>query len=285
MRSGRHVSDVEGSNVRRVLEHGTQLPGEALELVISQVKASQARHVSGVGTGDGISHVRDRRGEQGCLRSAAVEVLCQSCGADPRDRGSAVTRGDIADGKCPSCGRSLELSFGRALLSEDDPAVEYEFEGWEPDDRAAASEILTSRVVPFRWEPGLIMAVAPYREADVDAILDTLEESAEAESADGALAEADEDWGEGEDAFAALGDLYDAADRLFHTPTGSVAANDLREAGAIVRAAPPPFGFNPVLWRTAGELAEQLEGQLNEGSVDDVQAAAEALRDVLAEHI
>src|SRR5690348_10790209 len=132
-----------------------------------------------------------------CLRSLAMDAVCQTCGADPRDGlGRNVPRGEIAEGTCPHCGRSLTVPFGRALLGDADPAVEYEFEGWEADDRAAASEILTSRVVPFRWEPGLIMAVAAHREADVDAILDTLEEAADASDDD--LPEAQDDWGEGE---------------------------------------------------------------------------------------
>src|SRR4051794_38365694 len=219
-----------------------------------------------------------------CLRSPVMEALCQTCGADPRDGlGGRVARGDVSDGTCPHCGRSLTVPFGRALLGEADPAVEYEFEGWDSDDRAAASEILTSRVVPFRWEPGLIMAVAAHREADVDAILDTLDQAA-AGPEEGMLPEADDDWGEGENAFAALGDLYDSADRLFHTPTGTTAANDLREAGAIVRASPPPFGFDAQLWRTAGELASQIEALLNDGSNDDIRASAEVLPDTPAPH-
>jgi hypothetical protein len=214
-----------------------------------------------------------------------VEALCQTCGADPRDGlGGRIALGDVVEGTCPHCGRSLTVPFGRAMLGASDPAVEYEFEGWEADDRAAASEILTSRVVPFRWEPGLIMAVAAHREADVDAILDTLDEAAAGPS-EGALPEVDEDWGQGEDAFAALGDLFDAADRLFHTPTGTTAANDLREAGAIVRGSPPPFGFDAQLWRTAGELATQIEALLTAGSNDEIQARAEVLRNTLAEHI
>jgi hypothetical protein len=99
------------------------------------------------------------------------------------------------------------------------------------------------------------------------------------------LPEVDEDWGRGEDAFAALGDLFDAADRLFHTPTGTTAANDLREAGAVVRESPPPFGFDAQLWRTAGELATQVEGLLTEGSNEDIKARAEVLRNALADHI
>ena len=52
-----------------------------------------------------------------------------------------------------------------------------------------------------------------------------------------------------------------------------------------MRKSSPPYGFSPVLWRTAGELATQLESLLGEGSNDDIRAGAEALRDVLAEHI
>jgi hypothetical protein len=213
-----------------------------------------------------------------------MAALCPTCGADPRGSwGSNVPRGDVAEGTCPDCGRSLTPPFNRATLNDGDPAVEYEFEDWDAEDRAAAGEALTARIVPFRWEPGLILAVAAHREAEADAIFDELEEAADI--AGGALPEVDEDWGQGEDAFAALGDLFDAADRLFHTPTGTTAANDLREAGAVVRESPPPFGFDAQLWRTAGELATQVEGLLTEGSNEDIKARAEVLRNALADHI
>jgi hypothetical protein len=213
--------------------------------------------------------------------------LCQTCGADPRGSwGDNIPRGDVASGTCPSCGRSLTPPFGRALLGDGDPAVEYEFEDWSAEDRAAAAEGLTARIIPFRWEPGLVLVVAEHREADADAVLDELEAQGDLAIQEGELPPATDGWGESEDAFSALGDLFDAADRLFHTPSGTTAANDLREAGALVRGSAPPFGFNPVLWRTAGELAGPLESLIDGGaSNDDIQAGAEALRDVLAEHI
>src|SRR5207248_11506773 len=106
-----------------------------------------------------------------------MALLCQTCGADPRgDWGSNVPRGDIAQGTYPHCGRSLTPPFNRATLSDGDAAVEYEFDDWEADDRAAAAEALTARIVPFRWEPGLILAVAAHREAEADAVLDELEQ-------------------------------------------------------------------------------------------------------------
>ena len=44
--------------------------------------------------------------------------------------------------------------------------------------------------------------------------------------------------------------------------------------------------FNAVLWRTAGELTSQLIDLIDAGAGnEDIQAGAEALRDVLAEHI
>jgi hypothetical protein len=169
------------------------------------------------------------------------------------------------------------------VLGDSDPAVEYEFEEWDAEDRAAAAEALTARAIPFRWEPGLIIAVAAHREAEADAVFDQLEATADIEA--GALPEVEEDWGEGEDTFAALGDLFDAADRLFHTPTGSTAANDLREASSTVRTSSPPFGFDAQLWRTAGEMATQVEAALAEGSNEEIKSRAQRLRDALAAHI
>src|SRR3954468_10352424 len=215
--------------------------------------------------------------------------LCQNCGADPRgDWGTnAVPLGDVAQGTCPACGRALTMPFNRAMVPDEAPAVEYELDDWPPEERAAVGEALASRGIPFTWVPGLVLVVAAHREAEADAVFDELETAAPDDvSAQGELPPADDDWGEGEDTFAALGDLFDAADRLFHTPTGTVAANDLRSAGAIVRGSSPPYGFSPVLWENAGELATKVEDTIDGGgSNDDIRAAAEALRDVLHEHI
>jgi hypothetical protein len=52
-----------------------------------------------------------------------------------------------------------------------------------------------------------------------------------------------------------------------------------------VRASPAPFGFDAQLWRTAGELAAQIETLLTEGSTDDIRSRAEVLRNTLAAHI
>src|SRR6476469_7263740 len=58
--------------------------------------------------------------------------LCQNCGADPRgDWGTnAVPLGDVAQGTCPACGRSLTMPFNRAMVPDEAPAVEYELDDW-----------------------------------------------------------------------------------------------------------------------------------------------------------
>src|SRR5436190_5082864 len=135
-----------------------------------------------------------------------MPMLCQTCGADPRGTwGSDLPRGDVAEGTCPGCGRPLSAPFARPVLNDGDPAVEYEFEDWQAEERAAAADALTARAIAFRWEPGLIIAVAAHREAEADAVFDELEAVADVEA--GVLPEVEEDWGEGEDTFSALGDL------------------------------------------------------------------------------
>jgi hypothetical protein len=183
--------------------------------------------------------------------------LCPSCGADV---------GGV-EGDCPECGRPLVAGFIRPSLGEGEEVVEYECEALDADERVETTDSLTRAAIPYRWEPGFVLAVTASREAEADELFG-------------------EDDGEGEEAFAAVGDLYDAADRLFHSPISAGAKKELRRANEIVSTAESPYGFNPVLWRTAGELATQLLSLFDAGaSDDDVRAGAEALRDVLQEHV
>jgi len=183
--------------------------------------------------------------------------LCQSCGAQVGE----------AEGDCPECGRPLVSGLIRPSLGDGEDVVEYECEGLDAEERVATTDGLTQAGIPYRWEPGLVLAVTASREDEADEL----------------FGEGD---GEGEEAFAAAGDLYDAADRLFHSPTSGGAKKELRRASEIVSVSEPPYGFNPVLWRTAGELASQLLTLFDEGaSDDDVRAGAEALRDELQEHV
>ena len=215
--------------------------------------------------------------------AAAVPLLCQYCGAELPEGARA----------CMQCVRGTVSAFVRPTLGEDEDAIEYECDDLDPATRARVSDALAAAAVPFTWEPGLVLAVADGDETKADDIFDAVEDE-EQDLDEGAAQVADEDilpaapdaWGAGEDAFTSLGDLYDAADRLFHFPADVRAGLDLRAAATAVEGAAPPYGFNAVLWRTAGELAAQLIGLIDAGaSNEDIQAGAEALRDVLAEHV
>jgi hypothetical protein len=195
--------------------------------------------------------------------------LCQSCGVEVVE----------AEGDCPDCGRPLVPGFIRPSLGEGEEVVEYECDALDAEERVETTDSLTQAAIPYRWEPGFVLAVTAGREAEADALFGEEDELFGEDDGAG-------DGGEGEQAFAAVGDLYDAADRLFHSPVSAGAKKELRRANEIVRTAEAPYGFNPVLWRTAGELATQLLSLFDEGaSDDDVRAGAEALRDVLQEHV
>jgi hypothetical protein len=187
--------------------------------------------------------------------------------------------------------RGTVAEFVRPTLGDDEDAVEYDCDDLDPAARARLSDALAAAAVPFEWDPGLVLAVPEAEETKVDGIFDALADEDETdqggdEDDEDALPAAADEWGPGEDAFSALGDLYDAADRLFHFQADVRAGLDLRAAATAVQGAEPPFGFNAVLWRTAGELADQLVDLIDNGaSNEDVQAGAEALRDVLAEHV
>ena len=214
--------------------------------------------------------------------AARMASLCQACGSELAEDARA----------CMACMRPAVSAFARPTLDEDEDAVEYECDDLEPKARRRVSDALAAAGIRFRWEPGLTLAVPEADESKVDAILDAGAEEDEEEDS-GAVAEpedalpaATEEWGAGEDAFSLLGDLYDAADRLFHAPTSPSASADLMEAAETVNGASPPYGFNGVLWQTAVDLADQLADLLTRGASNaDIQAGAEALRDVLAEHV
>ena len=209
--------------------------------------------------------------------------LCQACGSELAEDARA----------CMACMRPTRSAFSRPALEDEEDAVEYECDDLEPKARRRLSDALVAAGVPFQWEPGLTLAVAEAEESKVDGIFDALagDENEDAEDPmeeepEDALAPATEEWGASENAFSVLGDLYDAADRLFHAPASPSASADLLAAAEAVSEASPPYGFNAVLWRTAIDLADQLADLLTEKASDaDIQAGGEALRDVLAEHV
>ena len=77
-------------------------------------------------------------------------------------------------------------------------------------------------------------------EDEVDLLLDNLDDVEETEDED---AEGDSVVDGGEEAQAAMGDLFVAADRLQHDPHDDRMAADAMEAATMVAACAPPYGI------------------------------------------
>ena len=234
---------------------------------------------------------------------------CPYCGAGLTEALGTLGR----DGpRCPDCWRIANAPDHPYVGVTD--AVEYDFDDVTPAERAEAAELLMGAGIPYRWEEGYRLFVAPENEDAVDALFDQPGSSGEEESsgdeeessseagagsvgvrvasdigaADADADEADEpaEWEGDEESAQALVTLFDAADRLRRRPRDDDAAADLADAAGVVLVAALPFGVNRVLWATAGTLARQLVDLIEQhADDDDVVAGADALRAVLRDHV
>jgi hypothetical protein len=211
--------------------------------------------------------------------------------------------------RCPYCGASLGEPLGalgsagptcpechRVANTPGHPyyggvgAIEYDFDDVTPAERAEASDILIDAGVPYRWEDGYRLFVAPESEATVDSLFGQTDDAArDAVAGNGRGTDGDDEpaeWVADQEAVEALSRLFDAAVRLRHSPHDEDAGAELADAAGVVLIAPVPFAMNGVLWATAGMLARQLlelvEGQ---AEAEDIVAGAEALRAVLRDHV
>jgi hypothetical protein len=236
-------------------------------------------------------------------------ALCPFCGGPLNEPLGAL---GFAGPTCPSCHRTANVIDHPYYGSVG--AVEYDFDDVRPADRAAASDILVEAAVPYRWEDGFRLLVAPESEDQVDRLFghaaddtEPAEVAGDGRGGDGRAAPAgssdrhapggsftagpvgdDEpaDWAADEEAVEALARLFDAADRLRHHPQDEDAGAELADAAGVVLVAPVPFAMNRVVWATAGMLARQLL-DLVEGHAEseDIVAGADALRAVLRDHV
>jgi hypothetical protein len=189
--------------------------------------------------------------------------------------------------RCPDC--RLAITEVPARLAPSDDEVGYELDDWPVSDRGAVSAALDEVDIPFRWEEGLVLVVPGPVEDQVDGILDQIQaESGEAESPDLALeAEGDFEDDGGEEAQAAMADVFVAADRLQHEPYDKGAADDLAAAAAHVEASSPPFGIDRAMWSRIAAMATGITTQLEAPNSDDeaVAQSARELRDFLRDYV
>ena len=83
-----------------------------------------------------------------------------------------------------------------------------------------------------------------------------------------------------------MADLFVAADRLMHGPGDERVADDLIAATAVVSAAAPPYGFEPVAWLQIRELAAGVVDVLQgDGTDETVMLEARSLREALRPYV
>ncbi len=209
--------------------------------------------------------------------------FCPRCGAQYMEEPMGEwVRADI---RCPDC--RLAITDIPAMLVPSDDEVAYVLEDWPVSDRGAASAALGEADIPFRWEEGLALVVPASVEERVDGILDQVQADFAAASEEELEAATDDGEDGGEEAQAAMADVFVAADRLQHEPFDKGAAQDLADAAATVEASPPPFGIERALWTRIAQMAAAIGAQLEGADVDGEALAlcARELRDLLRDYV
>ena len=206
-------------------------------------------------------------------------TYCPRCGARHREE-TSVAWGVTPTFQCVDCGMAVADPPAMLAKGNDEEEVEYDLSDWEPAERSMATNALLEADIPYRWEADLVLAVPAVAEAEVDQLLDDLE------ATDADLSEAaDDDEGAeegGEEAHAAMVDLFVGADRLQHDPLDGDVAADVMYAAGTVSVSSAPYGIERPVWRRIQDLASAVVTDLEEAVDEDTVAAdARALREYL----
>jgi len=186
--------------------------------------------------------------------------------------------------RCPDC--RLAITEVPAMLNPSDDEVGYELVDWPVSDRGAVTAALAEVDIPFRWEEGLVIVVAAEVEEQVDRLLDEIQAESAGQSPDAALREeGDEEADGGEEAQAAMADLFVAADRLQHEPFDKGIGDDLVAAAAIVGESLPPFGIGRPEWARIQAMAAAVVTALDGDDDEGIVTGARSLRDFLRDYV
>jgi len=191
---------------------------------------------------------------------------------------------------CIECGLALEEP--PQMLAPPgvyDEQVAYDLIEWPPEDRVIATDDLVELGIPYRWEDGVVLVVPASAEAQVDALLDEIDENADNGEGEAALLEV-EAWEDGgEEAAAAMGDLFVAADGMSHGTYEEADVVDFIEAAAAVAQCLPPFGIEAQVWSRIQNESSAIVTALEKGNDGDddevVIEGARALRELLRHYV
>jgi hypothetical protein len=168
------------------------------------------------------------------------------------------------------------------MLDPDAEKVVYEVADWDPAELYDLIGVLADQGVGYEFDVHGDLVVLATHEAEVDKILDDLDQTS-----DGDDDEADDDSWSGDGGLEAndlLSDLYLAADRLQKSATDHAGVLGAVAAAEALAGKPVPFGFDEPMWsriqQRAARLRDGLEG--DEDDDDELMQQARELRELLA---
>ncbi len=230
-------------------------------------------------------------------------TLCANCGAEWAAGLQAA---------CRDCRLASDTTVEPSLPDLEDGPDEmlFDLSLWPAEERVALGLTLDERDIPWRWEPGPDLVVRESDQAVVEELLDEEEAGEEdweelseeeideieaemGEDLEADLAIDDDEDGEegeegdegdedgGEEAAAAMGGLFDAADRLMHNPANVEALVDVDRLATVVAESAPPYGVEQKTWEQVGALSDAVLTASDDEDEDAVAASSRALRDFL----
>ncbi len=207
-------------------------------------------------------------------------TYCPRCGTQFGE--SAATDFIERDLRCVECALAVTEAPLMLATGNTEDEVQYDLNEWKMAERCAATAALLEVDIPYRWDADLVLVVPAVAEDEVDLLLDELDDVDESGEGEGAEVEGAGEADGGEEAQAAMGDLFVAADRLQHDPADARMSADAMEAATTVAACQPPYGIERPVWRQIQGLATQLATGLEEAADEETVAAdARALREYL----
>ena len=243
----------------------------------------------GVGRTD-LIHARESRHGLARRRPAGlyaptVVLFCPRCGVElpVQFRGEWFS----TNPRCLDCG--VALAETPPMLAPSEEELQYGLDEWPLPDRVALTIALAADGIPYRWERDIVLVVPEVAEEEVDVLLDHLEAQDPEFATEGAVGfdGAGEAPDGGEEAQAAMVELFLAADRLRHSPLDQVVAADLEVAAEAVAARLPPYGIDPRVWAQIQQMAAAtVSSSIDEAVGEEVVAAdATTLRDFLRDYV
>ncbi len=189
--------------------------------------------------------------------------------------------------RCLDCG--VALAETPAMLAPSEEELQYGLDEWPVHDRVALTIALAADGIPYRWEFEVVLVVPEVAEEEVDILLDHLESQDPELSTEGAVGfdGAGEGPDGGEEAQAAMVELFLAADRLRRSPLDQEVAADLEVAAEAVAAKLPPYGIDPRVWERIQQMASATVSSSIDADVGEEAVAADAgaLRDFLRQYV